>query len=381
VYDHSPESDAAYAALQQVTPSLVDDLWAAGYDTIGAGKIYHQQLPKRWNEYRLTKWYVPGYKRRGSADPATFDPNWLSPYDGQRIGAAEREQVDMIDFGPSGVPADQEPDGKAARWVQQKLHGDRKEPFFLGFGNYIPHEPWRVPKKFFDMHPLEAVQVPPSRPEDLADLGTYAHDHLIDPLHVYERLVSSGLWEQVVQAYQAAISFADDRVGLVLDELASSRYADNTVVVVWSDHGYHLGEKLHIKKFTLWERATRVPLLLHVPGRFDHEQHVAPPVSTIDLGPTVAELCGIDSRTPYSGSSLLPVVDDPGRADGRPPVMTWQQGNHAVRRGDWRYIRYRTGETELYDQRRDPDELDNLAGDPASASRVAELDAFLPAPD
>ena len=134
---------------------------------------------------------------------------------------------------------------------------------------------------------------------------------------------------------------------------------------MWSDHGYHLGEKLHIEKFTLWERATRVPFLLHVPGRFDREQHLGVPVSTIDLGPTLSQLCGIDPQTPYDGGSLLPIVADPRRAADRPPVTTWQQGNHSVRRGEWRYIRYRTGEIELYDQGTDPNEFDNLAADPA----------------
>ena len=113
-------------------------------------------------------------------------------------------------------------------------------------------------------------------------------------------------------------------------------------------------------------------------GRFDHEQHVDAPVSTMALGPTLAELCGVESRTRYSEGSLLPIVADESLADARPPITTWQQGNHSVRRGDWRYIRYRTGEQELYDHRVDPDELDNLAGDPAHGAQVTELAALLP---
>ena len=198
-------------------------------------------------------------------------------------------------------------------------------PFFLGFGNYIPHEPWRVPQKFFDMHPLEGVVVPTIRPDDLADLGPYARDQIVDQHHRYETLVESGLWRRRCRRTRRPISFADDRVGIVLDQLASSPRADDTIVAVWSDHGVHIGEKLHITKFTLWERSTRVPLLLHVPGRFDHEQHVDAPVSTMGLGPTSRELCGIESRTPYSEASLLPIVDDEALADaGRRSRRGWR---------------------------------------------------------
>jgi arylsulfatase A-like enzyme len=381
VYDHTDASNKAYRDMRVVTPSLIDDFWAAGYDSVGAGKIYHLQLPDRWDRYRLTDFYLSGHRRDDpGADPARYDPDWISPYDGLPIGRGENFSYDEIDFGPSGVTADQEPDGKAARWVRQQLRNMPREPFFLGFGTFIPHEPWRLPQRFFDLHPLEDIVVPQVTPDDLDDLPTYAREGVIDRLHQFERIQQSGIWERAVQAYQAAISFADDCVGIILNELASSRFADDTVVVAWSDHGFHLGEKMHIAKFTLWERATRVPFLLHVPGRFDHEQHVDAPVSTIDIGPTLSELCGIEPATPYAGGSLLPIVEDPRRADARPPITTWQQGNHAVRQGPWRYIRYRTGERELYDHRQDPDEFVNLASRPGHGAQMAKLDAFLPDP-
>ena len=380
VYDHLDASLEAYRALAKVTPSLVDDFWAAGYHTVGAGKIYHGQLPGRWDDYRLTPWYIPGHMRKlPDADPATYDPDWISPYDGRRIGRGEHFAYTMIDFGPSGVSPDQEPDGKAALWVRERLRSMPREPFFLGFGNYIPHEPWRVPKKFFDMHPLEEVVVPKIRADDLADLGRYARDDIIDQGHQFETISKSGLWEEAVQAYQAAISFADDRVGLILNELASSPYADNTVVVVWSDHGFHMGEKLHIQKFTLWERGTRVPLLVKVPGRFDHD--AARRTTGLDDGhrPDARRALRRRDQDALCRGQPPALVSDPARADARPPITTWQEGNHSVRRGSWRYIRYRTGEQELYDHRRDPDEFDNLASDPAHRAVIAELDAFLPA--
>jgi arylsulfatase A-like enzyme len=378
VYDHSDESFKRYQQLAQATSSLVDDLWAAGYETLGAGKVFHIGESDRWMKYRPTEHYVPGHVRRQLERAGRYDPDWVSPYDGQPIGRGERFNVSMIDFGPSGVAPHEEPDGESTQWVLRRLREDRQRPFFLALGLILPHEPWRLPKRFFDLHPLEEVVVPEFRPDDLQDLGVYARDRVVDQSHRFEVLRASGLWEESVQAYQAAISFADDRLGRVLEELARSRYHDDTMIVLWSDHGYHLGEKLHIEKFTLWERATRVPLLLHVPGRFDRHQEFNRPVSLLDLGPTVADLAGVEIHAPHDGTSLLPLVAEPALADDHPPIMTWLSGNHAVRRGPWRYIRYRTGNVELYDHRTDPDEYDNLAGRPEYAATQTELDAFLP---
>jgi arylsulfatase A-like enzyme len=162
--------------------------------------------------------------------------------------------------------------------------------------------------------------------------------------------------------------------------LASSPGADDTIVVVWSDHGFHLGEKLHWHKFTLWERATHIPMLFRAPGTLDSGRVFDRPVSAIDIGPTLAELTGVVAAGPRSGASLVPALTQPGLADARPAISTWLPGNHSVRRGPWRYIRYRTGEAELYDHRDDPDEYTNLAGGPEFASIERELAGFLPEP-
>jgi arylsulfatase A-like enzyme len=378
VYDHTAPSDKAYFKLVKSTPSFIDDYWAAGYHTIGSGKLYHGRPYDKWDVYKPTNWYISGYLRKNpNADPATYDPAWISPYTGKPIG--RDMPYTEIDFGPSGKTADHEPDGITTRWVQKQLEHIDQRPFVVGFGNYLPHEPWRIPKRFFDMHPLEDIVLPTVREDDLDDLPRYATEHIIDQLHQFRTIERHGLWKQAVQAYQAAITFADDRVGILLDTLAHSPFADDTIVVVISDHGFHLGEKMHIQKMTLWERATRVPFLLKVPGRFDHEQRFEPPISTMDLGPTLAELCDIPTRTPYVGKSLLPLIANPALADRRPPITTWLEGNHSVRRGPYRYIRYRTHETELYDHSVDPDEFTNIASDPAHRQLIAELDAFLPA--
>ena len=360
VYDHAEASDVRYAALARSSPSLVDDFWAAGYDVVGGGKLFGDTQRSRWTQFRQTR-------------PDEQDPNWLSPFDGQPIGPRSRGP---IDFGPSGHTTDEEPDGSTGAWVRQQLVAPRSRPLFLGYGLISTHVAWRVPQRFFDLHPIDEVVAPALRPDDLNDLGP-AGTSLIEPRTV-ETLQETGVLAEAVQAYQAAISYADDRVGMVLDALSSTPRGDDTIVVVWSDHGFHLGEKMHWHKFTLWERATRVPMLFRVPGQFRAGGTFDRPVSALDIGPSLAEWSGVAVNGGHSGRSLVPAVDRPELADERPPVTTWLPGNHTVRRGSWRFIRYRTGETELYDHRDDPDEYINLAGRAEHAAIERELARFLP---
>jgi arylsulfatase A-like enzyme len=378
IYDHEPSSFANYDRMKKVTPSVIDDIWAAGYDTFAAGKVFHGGEPTRWTESEQIEQYAVGYQR-DEVDRSRFNPNWISPYNGVRIGDGKNFPSYDVDFGPSGTTPQQDPNGRGVAWITGQLAAAHKRPFLLAFGSTTPHEPWRVPQEFFDMHPLDKVVVPDFGLKDLDDLSAYARNDIIDSQgHIFRHILEAGIWKQAVQAYQAAVSFADWQMGVALDALARSKYADNTIVVLWSDHGYHLGEKMHFEKFTLWERATRIPFLLQVPGRFDHGQVFDRPVSLMDMGPTLVELSGGTLHETNRGRSLLPMIADPTEADAHPPIMTWLARNHAVRRRQWRYIRYRTGDTELYDVHADPNELTNLSGQPKYAPVISELDRFLP---
>jgi arylsulfatase A-like enzyme len=382
IYDHTAASHAHYDRMKVVTPSVIDDIWAAGYDTLAAGKVFHGAETRRWTAYQgITAYAIGSQSEDSGTGQPQFNPNWVSPYDGKPIGSGKNFPASHVDFGPSGTTPQQDPNGRGVAWVTEHLAASHQRPFLLAFGSTTPHEPWRVPQQFFDMHPLDEVVVPDFGAKDLDDLSAYARTKIIDAEgHIFKKILAAGIWRPAVQAYQAAVSFADWQMGVVLDALSHSKYADNTVVALWSDHGYHLGEKMHFEKFTLWERATRVPFLLHVPGRFDHHQEFSRPVSMMDMGPTLVELCGGTLHEKNRGRSLLPAIADSTIADARPPIMTWLAGNHAVRRGPWRYIRYRTGDTELYDVHADPNELTNLSGRPKYAATIAELDKFLPKP-
>jgi arylsulfatase A-like enzyme len=381
IYDHSPESREHVDALYPVTPSLVDDFWAAGYDTVGGGKVFNRGNFRRWKTFHRTAYPADAQSRDNPGTPREFyEDFWVSPYDGLTLEEGAEFRAGDVDFGPSGRPLDEDPDMSTALRLRDELRENRDRPLFLAFGTIMPHTPWRVPQRFFDLHPLEEVVVPEFGPEDLEDLGPYAREEIVDQLGAFERLEASGQWQAAVQAYQAAMSYADACVGVLLDTIAEQQRDRDTVVVLWSDHGFHLGEMLHLHKFTLWERATHVPLVLQVPGTHDSGSTFDAPVSLDAIGPALAEVCGLEQHSPQTGQNLMELARTPGLADEHPPISTWLQDNHAVRRGQWRYIRYNTGEAELYDHDEDPDERVNLAADPNHADIIDELDPFLPDP-
>jgi arylsulfatase A-like enzyme len=214
--------------------------------------------------------------------------------------------------------------------------------------------------------------------DDLDDLGPWARRRALDRASQHGRLVEFNEWRPAVQAYLASISFADANVGRVLDALDQGPHKHNTIIVFWSDHGYHLGEKGHWHKRTLWERSTRVPFIIAAPGVTTAGARCDRPVNLLDIYPTLIELCGLDVREGLDGKSLVSLLKDPNAEWHHPSVTTWQKGNHAVRTERWRYIRYNTGEEELYDHESDPHEWHNLAAQPNHADIKRELAGYLP---
>jgi arylsulfatase A-like enzyme len=184
-----------------------------------------------------------------------------------------------------------------------------------------------------------------------------------------------------VRAYLATISYSDAQLGRILDALDASPNRNNTILIVWGDHGWHLGEKHHWRKFALWEEATRVPLFISVPNLSKDGARCDRTVNLMDLYPTLADLSGLPVGEHLQGKSLRPLLGDPSGAWDRPSLTTHGRGNHAVRSGRYRYIRYADGSEELYDHSTDPMEWKNLAADPAHAAAKAELAKHLPQAD
>jgi arylsulfatase A-like enzyme len=247
-------------------------------------------------------------------------------------------------------------------WARYQLSLKHDKPFFLAVGLWKPHDPWEVPQKYFDLYPLENIALPDCKEDDLID----ALDHGRRWIHQW--VIDNNQWEKVIQSYAASISFADAMVGRLLDALEKSDYANNTIVVLWSDHGMHMGEKENIEKFTLWEKSTRVPLLISAPGLTQPGSICEQPVSLMDLYPTLVELTGFDKPSHLDGNSLLPQLNNPGAPTS--PVLssyrfTWMEQpvtGHAVRSNRYRYIYYpEINLEELYDHENDPNEWYNIA--------------------
>lgn len=189
--------------------------------------------------------------------------------------------------------------------------------------------------------------------------------------------MENNLWKKAVQAYLAAISFADAQVGRLLDALDKSPYFRNTIVVLWSDNGMHLGEKEHWESFTLWEESTRVPLIFVDPGVTRPDSRCSRPVSLLDIYPTLTELCGHKRKAQLEGESLVPLFYNPQASRNRPAVTT-RGLDHAVRTERWRYIKYHDGTEELYDHQNDPGEFTNLAGQPEYNDIKLKLSTWVP---
>jgi arylsulfatase A-like enzyme len=237
--------------------------------------------------------------------------------------------------------------------------------------------PWNVPRKWFDLFPLDQIQLPPTRADDLADLPPAAL-RMAGAERDHRAIRESGRWREAVQAYLATIAYCDMNLGRLLDALEASPHRDRTIVCLWSDHGWHLGEKEHWRKFALWEEATRAPLLWVVPGLTRPGSRCDRPVDFMGIYPTLAELCGLPVPAHQEGVSLLPLLRDPAAPWDRPALTNYRFGNHTVRTAGWRYIRYENGDEELYDETADPREWTNLATRPDFAARKAELAAHLP---
>ena len=393
----SPSTSGVYHNGQdwRRSPALTDAvtipsyLRAHGYRAYGGGKIFHslswivdgygkqQNEGGIWDEYfpEASKplpeslWPEAVHARTGKSGYV----NWTRLAGGKGIG---KPPPHFFDWGPILKDESGMSDHQVVDWAVAKLAKEAGEPFFHAVGIYRPHIPWFVPKKYYDLYPPDKVFAPPVREDDLEDVVPTHKKWL--RRHWHRWVVENGEWDSAVRGYLASISFADAQVGRLLDALDSGPHADNTIIVLWSDHGMHLGEKEHWEKFTLWEESTRVPLIIVAPGVTVAGASCRQPVSLLDLFPTLNELCGVPPHEQIEGQSLVPLLRDPNAPRARPAVTTWGQNNHAVRDHRYRLIRMANGETELYDHQEDPDEFTNIAELPESAAVIARLATFLP---
>lgn len=355
-----PSTSGVYWNKQPWRPAMPDAITlpeyfsAQGYRTTGIGKIFH--LP--YNDLNAWDEFIPFVR---SPEPES------RPVNGKK---------DSFDWMPMAMGDEDMADFKTAQSAIDYLDQTFDKPFFLAVGLYKPHLPWYVPEKYFAMYPPESVTLPLHRDNDLDDVPLQGQLIARDRGD-HEFVVKRGLWKDAIRAYSASITFVDGQVGRLLDALEKSPHRDNTIVVLLSDHGWHLGEKEAWRKFTLWEESTRVPFIIRLPSS-STGSICERTVSLVDLYPTLLELCGLPQHHRLEGRSLVPLIKVPTSEWKYPALTTQGMGNHAVRSERWRYIQYFDGTEELYDHSTDPNEWHNLANKPEYHQIKTELASWLP---
>lgn len=350
-----------------------------GYWTGAAGKLYHA------NHGGETGALTGGHGgRQGFNHPESWTERYPSkdvqlPMPAMLAGQ-KNNGLDIWHWDWGGMPNPDEAtiDWRTSDWAIQQLYLEREQPFFLGLGIYKPHPPWYVPQHYLDEIDLDLVELPLIKEDDIGDLPEIAVHYLRNPKHFHKLVLENNLYKEAVQAYLANIAHADAMLGRVLDVLDASPHAKNTIVVLWSDHGWHLGEKQRWHKSTLWEDATHVPMIVSVPGMETAGRICNRAVSLLDLYPTLVELCGLPERDDLDGISLSQQLGDPAAARLRPAVTSRKGNHHSARSDRWRYIRYSDGSEELYDHNNDPHEWRNLIGDEQYKPVIQELAQWLP---
>ncbi|MFZ5828926.1 MAG: sulfatase [Planctomycetota bacterium] len=346
-----------WEATLPVGKTMSEQLRAQGYEALAGGKIYH-----------------------GSGSAQTVERYWDDYYRRSELPAPKPSlnglEQDHFDWGPIDVTEEEMPDYKLVTWAIEEMNKPREKPLFLAVGFVKPHLPWYAPKKYFDKFPLDQIQLPQAPADDLSDIPPIGLK-MARPDGDHAKVTKAGIWREGVQAYLATISFVDDQIGRLIEGLDKSPIANNTIIVLWGDHGWHLGEKQHWRKFTLWEEATRAPLIVVAPG-VGKPSLCERPVDFLCIYPTVFDLVGLPVPAHVQGTSLRPLIADPSAQWDYLALTTHGRGEHGVRNDRWRYIRYHDGTEELYDHQQDPMEWKNLASQSGHDELKQKLSTAMP---
>ena len=372
VYGLSPSFRALPEWKNRV--SLPQHFSAHGYKTLSGGKIFHHG--------------AGGEARKGGAASESNAPEFqvLGKVGGigakppsKLIGPTPMGNHSAMDWGVFPHKDEDKGDYQLASWAVEQIENAGKEkPFFLAAGFFLPHVPCYATQQWFDLYPDDDSVLPKIRPDDRGDtprFSWYLHWNLPEPRFTW--LQENNQWRNLVRSYLACTSFVDAQVGRILDALEKAGLSENTIVVLWGDHGWHLGEKGLTGKNTLWERATRVPLIFAGPG-VHAGGRCSQPAELLDIYPTLNELCGLSAVADLEGLSLTPQLKSAVAKRERPAITSHNQGNHAVRSERWRYIRYADKTEELYDMQADPAEWTNLIGSKGTDEVVAWHKKWLP---
>jgi len=341
----------------------------AGYHTYGTGKVFHHPAGyvdlRGWTEYhvrtqaqREAGWPVDSW-RHGAPLPIAIP---FSSFARERLATTSADPS-FIEYAP--LPNEREKDmadTQQTDWAIRVLQRKHDQPFFIALGMYAPHFPNYAPQKYYDLYPLDEIKLPVIKEDDTVDLPPAVrefYDHRKASIH--DQLDKLGIMKEVLRAYLACTSYADAQVGRVLDALDASPERDNTIVIFWSDQGYHHGEKGQWGKHSLWQETAHIPFIWAGPG-IARSARVATTVGAIDMYPTLAELCRFTPDKDWEGTSLALALQDPAQAKDRDVLLCdIKPGGYTIVNQQWRYIRYADDTEELYHLAADPNEWHNLA--------------------
>ncbi len=337
-----------------------------GYQVHLGGKIFHGNYPPEAERALIAdSWGPPGVigirpQKRLVADVPGGHP--------------------LVDWGEFPHDDRKKGDWKVASWGVQHLKKQGGQPYFLAVGFFLPHVPCYASPEWFERYPEETTTLPEVPDNDRDDIPEFAwnlHWQLPEPRLSW--LKKNGQWKNLVRSYLASITFVDSQVGRIVEAVSQRPDADNTIIVLWSDHGWHLGEKGVTGKNTLWRESTRVPLIFAGPGIA--KGRCAEPAELLDIYPTLAQLIGVPIPEELEGHSLQSQLKDPTARRAWPAITTHGPGNHSVVTDEWRYIRYANGSDELYHIKEDPREWKNLSSDPTKRELIAGLQKWIPTND
>ena len=387
----------AHSVIDKV-PHLAELFRQSGYTIIGAGKIYHRWVTDEneqldaatYDQYLPLETVFPtqdmlangegykGYKFYPFPDGGTRLKRELNITKGTSLSAGPVKRTKMRDG--------KMPDEIIANWAveQLKQYGKNakqfQKPFFMALGFLRPHVPFAAPKEYFDMFPLDKVDLP--KADDMKDIPLYGKAMAmgIIPGGDHGAVLSLGdtFWKELIQGYLASITFVDAQVGLVLDAIENNGLSNNTLIILTSDHGQNLGEKSNWRKMSLWEESTRVPFIVSSGAIKSKGEQVNAAVSLLDIYPTLVSYLNLPQQNHLDGQDLTPLLKDTKASWDHPSLISWRYKNFAVRSNRYRYIQYRDGAEELYDHINDPLEQNNLAGMIEAINVINKLKQYIP---
>lgn len=356
-----------------------------GYETVATGKIFHQ--PRGKSE-----------KANPLSDPESwsYQPKNLVGTKGHQMYLDEYDQASWLNgamrkegpgktgasyiskfgvWGTTPEAKEETNDWKNAQFTADYLSKTHEKPFFMACGIFRPHSPQIAPKEFFDMYPLDSVKVHDLPNEDMLDIPKHIRKNFSSEFVGHVK--AKGQLQKAIQGYLASMSFADACIGQILDGLENGPNKENTIVVLWTDHGWQLGHKDRWEKFSLWDIATNTPLIIKHPKEQIAGTKIDQPVSLLDLYPTLMDFIGLEKPKDLEGTSLAPFVADVNYKRKEPVLITFEKGNQSIRKNAYNYIRYANGKEELYDHRSDKMEYTNLAEQKAYQETKTELRQLL----